>query len=264
MELAEGNKLRSFKRDWSIWDVEKAEEIPFFGNAQQLDELTELTEYCIKRLRESTSAREIVLETWLTVDFAMRQFLISGFELFRFCDDDFDLRYMLLPNSFRELLKLFKDTKEYYKNYPSEPDKDFVDKVGGFRSSCQFWDYIIRNHQEFYKRLVEISDEYRCKMNPEISEDLSRKTIIFGDSLVRPEGPPERLSSGWRKVADRLDVNWIKLAENLNNARNAAAHSPDIEKIGSRFGLKGENIIELIRDRCRTILKTLLGVSIDE
>ena len=250
--------------DWSIWDKEKAEEIPFFGNAQQLDELTKLTNYCIERLRESKSAREIVLETWLTVDFAMRQFLISGFELFRFCDEEFDLRYMLLPNSFREILKLFKDTKEYYKKYPIEPEKDLVDKVGGFRSSYQFWNYIVKNHPEFDKKLVEITDEYRCKMNPDLRENILSHTIFFGDSLVRPEGSPEKLSSGWRKVADRLDDKWIELAENLNKARNAAAHSPNIEKIGSRFGLKGENITELIRDRCRTILKTLLGVSIEE
>lgn len=250
--------------DWSIWDEERAEEIPFFGNAQQLDELTKLTNYCIERLRESKSAREIVLETWLTVDFAMRQFLISGFELFRFCDEEFDLRYMILPNSFREMLKLFKDTKEYYKKYPIEPEKDFVDKVGGFRSSYQFWKYIRESHPEFYEKLDEITDEYRCKMNPDLRENILSHTIIFGDSLVRPEGPPEKLSSGWRKVADRLDDKWIELAENLNKARNAAAHSPNIEKIGSCFGLKGENITELIRERCRTILKTLLGVSIEE
>ncbi len=191
--------------DWSIWDEKRAEEIPFFGNAQQLDELTKLTNYCIERLRESTSTREIVLETWLTVDFAMRQFLISGFELFRFCDDDFDLRYMLLPNSFREILRLFKDTREYCKKYPIETEKDSVDKVGGFRSSHQFWKYITENHQEFYKKLVEIEDEYQCKMNPELRENILSHTIIFGDSLVRPEGPPERLSSGWIEVADRLD-----------------------------------------------------------
>jgi len=250
--------------DYSIWDWDKKEDIPFFGNKQQLDELTSLTTNCLRRLEEATSARDMVLETWLTVDFALRQFLISGFELHRFCDEDFDLRYILLSSSFRELLKLLKDTKEHYNKYPIEPEPAFTDKVGGFKSSAQFWRYVKEEHPDLLEKIAAVTDEYRIKMNPELHNHIVSRSISFGDSSDQPESKVEKMNLGWIKVADKLDDKWIDSAEHLNKARNSAAHSPSIDKIGRCFGLKGENITELIRDRCRAILETLLGVSSNE
>ena len=59
----------------------------------------------------------------------------------------------------------------------------------------------------------------------------------------------------------KLNDEWMKKALRINNARNAAAHQPDIKAIGKRLGLHGENIIELIRNECLGLLETLLGVN---
>jgi len=80
----------------NIWDIDR-DDIIFFGNVHDLTDLHAVFTHCIEILNTSKSPREMVLETWLTLDFALRQFLLSGFELTRFCDEDFDLRYVLLP-----------------------------------------------------------------------------------------------------------------------------------------------------------------------
>lgn len=69
---------------------------------------------------------------------------------------------------------------------------------------------------------------------------------------------------GWRKIASRFDKSWFTLAEQLNNARNEAAHSIDIDKIGARFGLHGPKIHQDIRNKCLSILNVLLAVKTDD
>lgn len=244
--------------EYSIWDEGKAEHIPFWGNKRQLDELTELTTRCLKTLKETSSAREMVLETWLTIDFALRQFLISGFELYRFCDDNFDLRYILLPSSFRGLIDLFNETRNFCSKYPIESDSTPKDKQGGFRSSYDFLKYVRDEHADLWGKIDEVTWEYRMKVNPELREQIRNSAVFFS---IPPENEVTILKPGWRKVAEILDDKWIDKAVRLNKARNAAAHRPDLEVIGKRLGLQGNNITELIRNECLGLLKTLLSVS---
>ena len=76
-----------------IWDEDR-EDVLFYGNVYDLEELRSLLDNCLEVLKTSGSAREMVLETWLALDFAIRQFLLAGFDLSRFCDEEFDLKYI--------------------------------------------------------------------------------------------------------------------------------------------------------------------------
>ena len=245
--------------DLSIWDEGKAEDMPFWGNKRQLDELTELTTRCLKTLKETSSAREMVLETWLTIDFALRQFLISGFELDRFCDEDFDLRYILLPSNFRDLIRLLKETRDFYSKYPIESEPTPKDKQGGFRSSYDFLKYVRDEHADLWEKIDEVTWEYRFKMQPELRDQIRNSAVFF---TIPPENEATILKPGWRKVAKILDDKWTDKALRFNTARNAAAHQPNTEVIGKRLGLRGKNITELIRNECLGLLENLLSVSV--
>lgn len=248
-----------------IWD--ESREPLFFGTERDLNALTSLADNCLKILKESTNPREMVLETWLLLDFTLRQFLLSGFELARFCDDDFDLRYIIFPLSFSALLDIFEKTIKYNSKFPLEPEPHLQDKMGGFRASYEFYSYVKKNHKDVYEKIQEITKEYQLKMNPELRDHISRGgEIAFLPQYITHETKRslEKMNLGWRKVASKFDESWFKLAKQLNKARNIAAHSFDVNKIGQPFGLTGDNISDLIRDKCRSILNILLAVRTDE
>ena len=237
-----------------IWDPDR-DDIIFFGNVYDLTALHNLLTNCIEILNKSTSPREMVLETWLTLDFALRQFLLSGFELTRFCDEDFDLGYVLLPNSFSGLIVLFEKTIKYNSKFPLEPVTSTTDKTGGFKSSYEFWNYIKDKYPELYSKIGEVTEEYRTEK--------SRLSMLTNKPLTMEIKPKiERMNLGWREIASKFGSPWIRKAKQLNRARNKATHSYDVNDIGLAFGLRGANLTEKIRKKCLSLLNVLLGVRV--
>lgn len=250
-----------------IWDEANIENLPFYGSANDLNNLSLVVARCLENISASTSPRAIVLETWLAVDFTVRQFLLAGFGLVRFCDEDFDLRYILLPSSFSGLLKLFKDVVEYNSKFSLEPDPPHPDKTGGFRASSQFWTFIQNKHRPLLDKIREVEEEYVREMNPEPTEEerLAYYATISSISLDETKTNAEKMPLEWRKVASKFDKQWFTLAEGLNKARNIAAHNVDAKKIGLKLGLSvsSSNITNRIRKKCTSLLKILLAVNIN-
>lgn len=247
-----------------IWDEDR-DDVLFFGNVYDLEELHSLLDHCLEVLKKSGSVREMVLETWLALDFAIRQFLLAGFELSKFCDEDFDLKYKLLPNNFRDLLRLFQNTVKYNSKFSLEPDPVRSDDIGGFRSSYSFLKYVKEKHSELFDNIIEVEKEYVLYKHPELkASNYHREMAAFFSiesiEISKPKRPLEKMDLSWRKTASKFDESWFAMAEQLNNARNVAAHSINIEKIGIRFGLHGPNIQEDIRSKCVSILSILLAV----
>ena len=89
-----------------IWDDSAS--IPFWGRIEQLEKLSALASHCLETVNKSESPREMVLETWLVLDYAVRDLIVNSYGLYKFCQEDFDLRYELLPQSFRALLRFLK------------------------------------------------------------------------------------------------------------------------------------------------------------
>jgi len=243
-----------------IWDDNHLP--PFFGNLKQLRELGEVFGKCIDNCNASSSIREIVLETWITVDFAIRQLLLSGFDLTRFSDQKLDIGYLILPNSFKELVGILKKTGKYCcKEHKSESTKEKIDKSSGLRASYGFWKFIKENDRELFQRIWEVSDEYNWKMHPELSEN---------ESVYHTQGPQsvfngknqafEEFNDQWKEVICKFDDNWFKMVDRLNAARNAAAHNYDASQIGERLGKKAPNLVNKVRLECFSLLESLFNV----
>ncbi len=249
-----------------IWD-ENREDVLFFGNVYDLEELHSVLNNCHDVLKKSESAREMVLETWLSLDFAIRQFLLAGFDLSRFCDEEFDLKYMLLPRNFGSLLDVFKDTIRYNLQFSLKPDPVQTDDIGGFRTSFTFLKYVKEKHSELFNRIIDVEREYVIYKHPELKGSKFPKETLAALSIesieLKQKRPLEKMELGWRKIASRFDESWFKLAAQLNKARNEAAHSTNTDKIGARFGLVGPHMLENIRGKCLAILNVLLAVKTD-
>jgi len=236
------------------WTFDEKRNVPFFGSQSDLEEMKRLVTNCLAVLDEGNSVRQMVLETWLTVDYSVRQFLLSGLDLQRFIADDLDLRYDLLPG-FRPCLRLLKQVVRHCQNLPPEQPKS--DRAGGFKASYEFWRFIAEAHPELQAAIQEAQREFVIKQNPNLAEHVAGDGGYFFTAL---RNPVARMNDEWIAVAAGLDTEWFNLAEQLNTARDKAAHSFRPEDVAGKLGLFGPNIVPLTREKCLSLLGTLLGI----
>jgi len=242
-----------------LWDEDHLP--PFYGTTKQLMELGEVVGKCIDNCNASSNIREIVLETWITADFAIRQLLLSGFNLTRFSDQELDIGYLIFPNSFGELVNILNKTRKYFKKHESEPIKEKVDKNGGFTTSIAFWKFVKEKDPELLQRIVEITNEYNRKMTPELSENAKAYYIQEPQALFDAKNQPfKEFSDNWKEVICKLDDNWFDMINKLNEARNVAAHNYDPERIARRFGKTEPDLVDKVRSECFSLLQDLLNV----
>ncbi len=118
-----------------------------------------------------------------------------------------------------------------------------------------------------FEKIIEVQKEYNVYKHPELKDSkysiIMPASVFLEPSKFERKRPLEKMNQDWRCTAHKFDDSWFKKAEQLNNARNEVAHSIDVDKIGSRFGLSGPNMLENIRDKCLAILNILLAVKTD-
>ena len=230
--------------------------VPFFGTEEQLRKLTDIVSHTIETVTKSTNPREMVLETWLVLDYAVRDLVVSAYGLYGFCQEDFDLRYELLPNSFRALLKFLQYTSSYFSKLPHEPIS--INHYPPYiHSNYGFLKYLSDNHADLCDNLKEIEMKYFVEQHPEYAEQIKQGRQFYFKPAKKS---PSRVPSDWLDVVCRLDRDWYKRAEKLNSARNTAVHLSDPSAIAKVFGIKGKRAVILVRQECLKLLQKLLGV----
>ncbi len=243
-----------------VWDDIWGESasVPFWGTLDQAEKLSDLIRRCVATVTEAASPREMILESWLVVDYAIRDLLVSGYGLTHFCQEDFDVRYELLPKSFEGLLKLLEGTVSYQTSLGEEPSQS-DDYPPYIRSSAGFLRHLAENHADIRERLKEIQAEYFAKRYPELAKQIQQGEQFH---FMQREKQTERVPSGWLKLAGSLGNDWFRLARKLNKARNKAAHSYDLSAIARAFGIAGPQVVDSVRAECLGLLKKLLGITL--
>jgi len=239
-------------------DIELSEDMLFYGSANKLKELTNLAGQCLIELETSDNVRIIVLETWLFIDFCLRELLMSGLNLNRLNIDAFDLRFHLLPRSFRGCIELITRLKEAHASLPRDPQEKAV-----IMPIC-FLFFLKGQHPDFFDQLHDIEQEYYCKYAPALikkdplEEVLTLTTIAAIDDESTQYG---RISQGWLEAVGRIDQAWVKRVNRLNEARNLAAHSYDSARILQRTGYSGADAVTHLKEECSALLRDLIGIT---
>ncbi|MFC2019892.1 hypothetical protein ACFLU4_08140 [Chloroflexota bacterium] len=253
------------KRIEELWDYDHIP--PFYGSAIQLGELAEVVGKCIENCNNTSNIREIVLEVWITLDFAIRQLILSGLDLDKYSDQELDIRYLLLPNSFMELVNILRKARQYCSKYMKQKKEGEktkkVDTIGGFKSSYEFWTYIKEKDPELDRRIISITEEYQSKMNPRLMQTDGVHTIQKAMLPFEPEKKPfEVFNEAWMEVLCGLDDGWFRGIDKLNTARNVASHNYDAAKIAHCFGKTEPDLGGKVRSECFSLLKQLLNVKL--
>ncbi len=239
--------------------IELSENMLFYGAAQKLEELAFLASRCIEEVERSDNVRVIVLETWLFIDFCVREFLISGLDLSSINVERCDLRIHLLPRSFRECIDLIIRLRAVHSALPRDP----LDKA--VRLPMRFLFFIKKEFPDFVAQLRDVEQQYYRRYAPELvkKDPLELATRITLASSTVPESRVEysHISVDWLKAVAKIDEEWTKTASRLNDARNFAAHSYDASAILGRMGYSGPNAVSHLKGECTEMLRKLIGVS---
>jgi len=232
--------------------IEFSEDVLFYGSPLKLKELVKLAGKCIGEVEGSNNVRLIVLETWLFIDFCIRELLMSGLGLNRVNIDTCDLRSQLLPISFSRCIELIEKLKRTHSGLPQDPD------VKAIKLPPCFIFFTKKHYPDFLSQLLDIEKEYYSKHVPEL---VTKKYNPLEVETIPAQVQYSRIPKVWIKAVEQIDQDWIKSANRLKDARNYAAHSYDSKKILQRMGYSGTSAVAHLKDECVKLLRNLIGVA---
>ena len=229
---------------------EFSKETPGIYQLKQVDQLKDFIETKIEEISSSINSRIIVLETWLIVDWLIRQLIISGIKCLKLQNDNYNPHYELLPNSFRECLDILKELKSSQEKLEPLPPKLFT----GLKGDFGIWNFIQEESIETYNKLIELEKKYQRKKYKIESENF----VIIEQEM--DSNKYRFVSNEWLDSLVRLDDKWFKSVSKLNKARNSAVHAYSENKIYDNFGINGLKKQELLREECVTLISFIIGL----
>lgn len=203
-------------------------------------EFIEQLDKIIKYVEDSDNPRLIVLESWLIIDFSIRNLLKKGLEIERFCDEEFNL----LPQGFKDCINLLENFIYNQRKKELNPQRKFSE----IELPKAILSFVLEN-SNIKKEILDFQESFLLSNNLPLVP-----TIDLNNSEYR------NVNENWLDSVKHLDKVWFQKANKLNKVRNLAAHSFDKEKIYKELGIKGSNQLEKLKEFCLTTLKLLMGL----
>ncbi len=237
-----------------------------YSSHKTSDQLEDFLTKTIESIKKEKNPRLIVLETWLMLDFAIRQLIIWGIGADINCTENFDLRNELLPTSFKQCLDFLISFRDRQKSLSINPSRKCLELPH------TFWRYIYKEveHKDIVLKAI---FDYQKKMNPNyIIPNAPCVQTLFPNSDYTKSlwtlntTPPEfrTVDDRWLEVVSYLDSKWVKKVNQINNARNKAAHFYNQKEIFKCFGINGFNQIEVLKKKCLESISFLLKINLVE
>ena len=212
--------------------------------ASEIDEFVLVMHKCFETIKKSSEIRNVILETWILVEYVIRLYLCNIYSVERFKTDELDPKYELLSSSYEVCLQKLELLLKSQRKLPDPPAP-----IEGFHPSRGILRYL-QNHPEIKELIIEIENECNKSYDKyRQSELLSVKPLYFG-----PYKDIKLMA-----LLKNIDDEWFKRARKLNKIRNFAAHSFDENKIYGELGLNGKNRLTSAREYCLEIIRILCG-----
>nr|RPI19467.1 MAG: hypothetical protein EHM58_01270 [Ignavibacteriota bacterium] len=244
-----------------------------YTSARELEKLVEIFDKSLLYIKRSASARHIILESWLMLDYMIRLFFCGGLGINKFSTEEYNISQEILPQSFRDCVNALEKFIHVQKALPIDPEKDKVDLYGQFA-----W-YVLRHQKDFYdKQFKPIVEEYYRKYHPHLANstktfpekatsylDLATATNIASNLKVQEPIQYRAVSEAWLETAGKLDATWFTNVRKINAVRNLAAHEIHSEKLYDKLGIHGSDEkvkLQKLKRFCITQLSQCLNITI--
>ena len=177
------------------------------------------------------------------------QAINSGLSLSDYDHEDLELRYQLLPRSFRECADVLGRIIAVNRELPPQPRDRRAVLTGGI----EFFQYLYNQRRDVWDALQEAQDSYNREQFPELGD---------GPYMFIPADRRNyrRVSDRWLEAVRQIDEEWLRRADRINSARNRAAHSHDEARIARQLGFNGPNVLQQVKQSCLELIEQLLGI----
>ena len=249
---------------------------PLFSSVKGLKEIAQIFEYSVQNIKQSKSPRLVILETWLVLDYMIRLFIISGLNLDKFSDTNFDIIASdFLPRSFETCLKFLQDFIKKQSKLLPNPEKNKV----GFHGKFTY--FVIKEHKDFYdKQFIPVLREYYKKYYPNLVD--TAKTLgqleqekekctkyLFSSNVVSRRNPIfdkmgvsmyREVDDIWFNFANLFSNQWFNDVRKINNLRNISPHNIKSEVIYKSLEIDGEDEKEKLKKTKEFCIQQLLKI----
>lgn len=208
-------------------------------------------------IANNDNPRIIVIQTWLIIDFSIKEILMTGLNLSDFNVDGLDLRDLLPRGGFDKRIRLIKTIRDTQKSLRAKS----VDPRIGW--PLEFSKLIKKDNPKFYSKLMEYRQDYYKKFHPECVEKpgITHIPNMDYDIITNKRINYRSVTDEWLGAVGKVDDDWTQTALTINQARDRAAHSSDCNSIYDVFNLKGKDRLLRLKEKCKKILDDLLDIN---
>ena len=190
--------------------------------------------------------RLLVLETWLFLDYTVARLLQSGLGIVKDAGDVIDIREQVLPSYLRSLSLVVKIR---------DINRELARPVPRMTMPMALFRHFKEHEPTLLDELIKTEERFLEGIG------LFHETVL-GQTMSMTQSRKARwVSDEWLKMTSRIDTAWRAKAEQLDRARNKAAHSYNELAIAAKLGFTGPDALELARAECRSIAGSLVDVT---
>lgn len=222
-----------------------------------LEDFESFLEKSVEGILNSTEPKFLIIQTWLLLDYCLREIIIWGLGLSKHSNSDFDLRNELLPNSFKHCLDFLVGLRKYQLSLKKNPNRFHL------KLPMSFWFYLHKMPKRESKPFFDLIKNYNFKIDKEKGNIIEEGKVLEEGVFMLYEKPKDILNyqsvdESWLNFVKMIDEEWVKNANRMNKARNKSAHSYNDEEIFKVFGINGkDNFDKLKKESIKTIEKLL-------
>ena len=154
-----------------LLDEDISDKLFYYGSIKDFRSFIRTADKSIGIIQSAESARLVVLEAWLLLDYSVRSLLLSILDLNTFNHPDYDLGEFLLPQSLSDCIDLIYRIKEVNMRLPDNPDFNSIKMRGKFLL------YLQDKEPEFFNQFIRIEDEYYTLYLSRIIQGFQRSLI---------------------------------------------------------------------------------------
>lgn len=240
--MRDSNQSSPDSKDKNKPTIFRHKSLPHPMNIEEYDELRKIIIQSIDIISETDSPRLVILESWITMDYIIRQKIIKGLEIDRFLSSEFTV----LPSSTEACIKLLhtfiKDQKK----------KSPINGELGMKMTGEYYKMVM-NDEDFMSKIKKYDHKFLKQYYPNYNiSDLGKS----GSNKFR------QVKVAWFDSICDLDKKWFSQCRKINKSRNKAAHSHNIEDIYIEMGIWGDDRLSKLKNKCYELLGNIVGIEI--
>lgn len=224
---------------------------------KKIEEFEKVIYNCMSEIINSSNIRIIVLETWMMIEYYVRQALAVAFDIEKYECENLDPKYDLLPSSYKACIEMLEKLLQEQMKLKEPPVTE-----DNFTANVKLLLYYKKCYPDVLEKIIDIDYEYNLKEHPELFTSIKGSDGKYICNLAFETKEKYYQQTKFVKSYGHMNKEWFKGARKINNARNAAAHKYDLDMVFNELGFNGATAFDRSKEFCLDLIEKMCFISI--